>query len=420
MLNQVALGYSLVVDGKRQVVAHRLNVAPARPDAPVDAGALLGALAEVWPQAQAAAARPGMAGGAALRKGSVVLNVAGEGLLMGLLHAQTQALTNAQASDQAVDQTQPPMPSVVIEVPAFLMQDPAISGTVRAAQAAGVAMWIKGRGAVELATGLKGFFSHVLCENAEAFTTRCAVPWVHAGIGNLAAWDESARKGLSLGAGWPLVEVKPTSSSRPKVAPEMQVVMELIGRIDREEPIERLEATLKADASLAFRLLRYLNSPAFGLAVEVSSFRHAVMMLGYAKLKRWLGLLLVSASKDPNQVPVMHTAVRRGLLMEELGRGSGDAEMRGELFLCGVFSLLDRMLQQPIAELFASLPMPERVRQALGDGQGPFVPYLQLVQAVESGSPFDRQEAADALLLDVSEVNRALLAALATARQLEA
>jgi c-di-GMP-related signal transduction protein len=38
---------------------------------------------------------------------------------------------------------------------------------------------------------------------------------------------------------------------------------------------------LKNDPTLAFRLLRYINSPAFGLSVEISSFRHALMILGY-------------------------------------------------------------------------------------------------------------------------------------------
>ena len=74
--------------------------------------------------------------------------------------------------------------------------------------------------------------------------------------------------------------------------------------------------------------MRYINSPAFGLRVEISSFRHAIMLLGYQRLKRWLALLLATASKDNNMKPVMFAAVRRGLLLEELARDAGDAEMR--------------------------------------------------------------------------------------------
>jgi EAL and modified HD-GYP domain-containing signal transduction protein len=199
----------------------------------------------------------------------------------------------------------------------------------------------------------------------------------------------------------------------------LQVVLELINRVDREEPVPRLEAVLKKDPTLAFRLLRYINSPGFGLAVEINSFAHALMMLGYQRLKRWLALLLVSACKDTTMTPVMFAAVRRGLIMEELARGSGDEALRGELFICGVFSLLDRLLDQPFAELLRLVPMPERVGQALLDESGPFQPYLQLVQAIEDESVIDVREGADRLLLGMGEVNRALLAALSAAIQIE-
>jgi AraC-like DNA-binding protein len=89
------------------------------------------------------------------------------------------------------------------------------------------------------------------------------------------------------------------------------------------------------------------------------------MLLGYGRLKRWLALLLASSTKDANAKPLLFAAVRRGLLLEELVRHQGDAELRGEMFICGVFSLLDRLLNQPFVELLASVPVPERVRQAL-------------------------------------------------------
>ena len=196
-------------------------------------------------------------------------------------------------------------------------------------------------------------------------------------------------------------------------------MVELIRQVDAAEPIEKLENTLKRDPSLAFKLMRYINSPAFGLRVEISSFRHAIMMLGYKRLKRWVALLLATASKDVNMRPVMFAAVRRGLLMEELGRSAGDEEMRSELFICGVFSLLDRMFQQPFSDLFASIPVPERVVQALTKESGPFQPYVNMVHAIENESLFDFREAADALMLGVSEVNRAQLRALTAASQLE-
>src|SRR4029450_10419854 len=194
---------------------------------------------------------------------------------------------------------------------------------------------------------------------------------------------------------------------------------ELIRRVDGEEPIDKLESTVRRDPSLAFKLLRYINSPAFGLRVEISSFSHAIMMLGYQRLKRWLALLLATASKDVNLKPIMFAAVRRGLLMEELVRGNGDEEQRNEVFICGVFSLLDRMFQQPFKELLGSIPVPQRVYQALVEDAGPYQPYIEMVRAVESESLYEFRETAEKLLMSVSEINRAQLRALMAAAALE-
>jgi EAL and modified HD-GYP domain-containing signal transduction protein len=154
----------------------------------------------------------------------------------------------------------------------------------------------------------------------------------------------------------------------------------------------------------------------------VASFRHALMLLGYQRLKRWLALLLASASKERDMRPVMFAALRRGLLMEQLARasvGGGDEQMRNESFICGVFSLLDRMLGQPFEALLQSVPVPEGVRQALVDGAGPYAPFLEVVRAVENESIFDIRECAERLLLGEGEINRAVLRALASATQIQ-
>jgi len=245
---------------------------------------------------------------------------------------------------------------------------------------------------------------------------------VQAGVRTVIDMEAAFARGAEAVLGWPIDDAVTTTAARSGkavAAPGMQAIVELIHQVDKEQPIEKLEGTLKRDPALAFKLLRYINSPAFGLRVEISSFRHAIMMLGYQRLKRWLALLLATASKDVNLKPVMFAAVRRGLLMEELVRGSGDEEMRNEMFICGVFSLLDRMFQQPFSELLDTIPVPERVRQALTENAGPFQPYIELVRAIEGEALYEFREAADTLMLSVSEINRAELRALMAASELD-
>ena len=93
--------------------------------------------------------------------------------------------------------------------------------------------------------------------------------------------------------------------------------------------------------------------------------------------------------------------------------------MGSELFICGVFSLLDVLMGQPFDALLKSIPVPQDVHDALVQGTGRYRPYLDMVRALEQEALFDIRSAAEALMLSAAEVNRALLGALVAARQLE-
>lgn len=397
ILGQVALSYSPMVDRNRAVAATRLTVFPLRPGARLDAGALLQEVAEVWPE-----------GG-----GQVSLNVLSESLLHDLIEAQ-------------------PSPNVMVEIPAFMAVEEAQSEAIKALHRNGNSLLLKGRPLRELPREILPCFKHSIIELAEdrrvneskpAAGVERSIGYIQSGVSTLADMEGAFGRGAVAVLGWPMddaVVASAASKGKDKGAShDLQVIVELIHRVDQAEPIEKLEATLRRDPTLAFKLMRYINSPAFGLSVEISSFRHAIMMLGYNRLKRWLALLLATASKDANLKPVMFAAVRRGMLMEELARASGDEEMRNEMFICGVFSLLDRMFKQPFPELLQSIPVPERVYQALAEGSGPYQPYCRLIDAVEGDELDAIRESCDALISDPAEINRTLLKALSLAAQLD-
>jgi EAL and modified HD-GYP domain-containing signal transduction protein len=396
ILGQIALGYSPFIDRNRSVTATRLTVMPLRPDAVLDVAQLLHEVGNVWPASG----------------GRVSLNVVSESLLQDLLGAQPSA-------------------NLMVEIPSFMATDVANAPSIAALHASGSTLLLKGRPLQELPRQILPCFKYSIIdladerrlgENTAPPGVTRTILYVQSGVRTVADMEACFQRGAEAVLGWPIDDAVTTTAARSGkqvAAPDMQVIVELIHRVDKEEPIEKLEATLKRDPPLAFKLLRYINSPAFGLRVEISSFRHAIMMLGYQRLKRWLALLLATASKDVNLKPVMFAAVRRGLLMEELSRGVADEEMRNEVFICGVFSLLDRMFQQPFAQLLESIPVPERVRQALADESGPFQPYLDVVRAIESESLFEFREAADKLMMSVNEINRAQLRALMQAAELE-
>jgi EAL and modified HD-GYP domain-containing signal transduction protein len=398
ILGQVALSYSPMVDRQRAVAATRLTVFPLVPGAALDAAALLDEVAAVWPD-----------GGQ-----RVSLNVLSESLLHDLLAARPSA-------------------NVMVEVPAFMAADPEHTEAIRALHGRGNTLMIKGRPLRELPREVLPCFKHSIIdladdrrvgETAQPGGVVRSIGFVQSGVHRLSDMEQSFDRGAISVLGWPMDDAIAQNAAKggsaaKAGATDMQVIVELIRRVDQAEPIDKLEATLRRDPTLAFKLMRYINSPAFGLSVEISSFGHSIMLLGYNRLKRWMALLLATASKDANIKPVLFAAVRRGMLMEELVRGLGDDEMRNELFICGVFSLLDRMFRQPFGELLQTIPVPERVYQALADGTGPYRPYCDLVKAVEGDELQPIRDACDGLISSPAEINRALLQALALASQLD-
>ncbi|MDC8784285.1 EAL and HDOD domain-containing protein [Roseateles koreensis] len=389
-LGAVALGFSPLIDRQRMVTATRLTLMPLRPDAKLAADEVLAGMAEIWPASG----------------GRMVLNVLNEALLSELLQAQ-------------------PSPNILIEVPAFMAGDAELAPHLQRLKATGVTLLLKGAPAQALAPELEACFKfNVLDEGEASLTVPAGTPRLArliSGLRTSEAIDAAFKRGAEGVLGWPMQGAYEQAPGSPKseIQADLQVIVELMSRVDQDEDIERLEQTLKRDPSLAFKLLRYLNSAAFGLPVEVSSFRHAIMLLGYPRLKRWLALLLTTASKDHSMRPIMYGALRRGLLMEELAKSMSDNELRDEMFICGLFSLLDHMLKQPFSKLLQSIPMPERVRQALVDGNGPYQPYLELVHAIENESVYDFRSAAEQLMLGAEEINQCVLRALAKAAQLE-
>ena len=393
ILSQLALGYQPMIDRHRLITAVQLTVFPSPPGAALQADELLALLADSWPA----------------DTGRLVLNIADEGLLTQLMSARLP-------------------PPLQLEVPAFMVIDPQHAAALKALHASGATLLVKGRPLAPLAPELLPCFNSAIIDLADERRDGLPppggvarhIPHVQSGVASVAEMTDAFSRGAVAVLGWPFEPAPPPKATGRAVKAGIAAVVELINRVDRQAPVDQLEAVIKNEPTLAYKLLRYINSPVFGLRMEINSFGQAIMLLGYQRLKRWLALLLVSGSGDPALRPLAFAAVRRGLLMEGLGRDSGiDPDQCSELFVCGVFSLLDRMLQQPFAQLLASIPTSAAVSDALQFQRGPFQAYLSLVQAIEASSLFDIRDATDALMLEPATVNAAVLRSLADARQLD-
>ncbi|GAC1319522.1 MAG: hypothetical protein NVSMB28_09460 [Collimonas sp.] len=153
------------------------------------------------------------------------------------------------------------------------------------------------------------------------------------------------------------------------------------------------------------------------MKAEVQSPRAALALLGYEALFQWLSLLLATASSSGYSPVLMETAIIRGRFSELLGQKclpKGESE---NLFVAGIFSLLDRLLGVSMEEVLASIKLSDQAAVAQLTRSGPLGPYVALAEACELNSPLVGP-LASSLKISPTEVNQAHLSALAWAQNL--
>ena len=208
---------------------------------------------------------------------------------------------------------------------------------------------------------------------------------------------------------------KPETLSARVIHPTFSNALELLNLLRMDADLRQVEQILKRDVALSFKLLRYVNSAAAGLNTTISSFSHAVTVLGYKKLYRWLTLLLVTASDDGRAPPALQkTAVTRGRFMELLGEQLGlNHDDCDNLFIVGMFSLLDVLFDMPMPNILEHLQLPVPLIEALSERKGQMGALLQLTCSCEDGQLAGVVELSAQLKLSAEQLNQAHVAALA-------
>jgi len=210
----------------------------------------------------------------------------------------------------------------------------------------------------------------------------------------------------------------PETLSAKTINPAYENVLLLLNKVRENADAPEIEKFFKHDVALTFKLLRYINSVGFGLSCEIESIRHAIAILGYQQLYRWLTLLLVTAGQATTPHALLITAMTRGRLTELLGQDYVESRDRDNLFVVGMFSLLDAILETPMEKVLERLSLPAAVSDALLTRQGMYGPFLELTEACEQGDAEKIEDLATSLQLEPKKINSAHLDALSWAETL--
>jgi len=196
---------------------------------------------------------------------------------------------------------------------------------------------------------------------------------------------------------------KPIIRPETKIPANKAMQLRVLKEVNRPElALDELEGLIKQDVSMTYRLLRFMNSAWFGLRYEVRSIRHALVLLGPKEMRKWASMLIVRSTGSDKPRELLVRSLARARLAELIGPLSGLGEHASSLFLTGMFSCIDAMLDVPLSSALEDLALHQDIKSALLGTPGPFRTVLDTILSYEEGDWAGFEAHARALQLELN------------------
>jgi len=178
---------------------------------------------------------------------------------------------------------------------------------------------------------------------------------------------------------------KPEILQNKDLSASQMTLMKLISQINSAEfDVPSLAESISHDVSITYKLLTYINSAYFGRLQPISSIRQAISYLGEKGFKLFASLIITSKLAKDKPDALVKMATVRARFLELVGN-----ELKidsSEMFLLGLFSIIDAMLDRNMEEILKQLPLSDKINAALLDRTGELFIYIRLIETYETGN----------------------------------
>ena len=177
-------------------------------------------------------------------------------------------------------------------------------------------------------------------------------------------FDEAKKFGYKYFQGY--FFTKPVIISTKDVSAYKITYLRLLKEVRGEDfDFNKIEEILKSDVSLPYKLLKYINSAYFSIKNEIKSIKQALVLLGIEGIRKWLTVVLLGNLAEDKPEELAALSIVRGRFCELLGEKLNLKDKVNELFLVGLFSLIDTMIGRPKQEILEEIYLVQEVKDAL-------------------------------------------------------
>ncbi len=229
-------------------------------------------------------------------------------------------------------------------------------------------------------------------------------------------YDSGKQAGYDLFQGF--FFAKPEMKSSQTIEGNKLAYLRLLEQINRPDArIEELEQTISADVSLTYKLMRMINSAWFGFKREICSIRHALVLLGPNEVRKWASLATLNILAEGKPSELIARAMIRARVCERLAWLTHLDDRSSELFLLGMFSLIDAIMDAPMQQIMDKLPLSADIKAVLLGGDNDLRALFDSMLCYETGSWERFDFYADALSIDQEAVSQTYMDSLKWVRQ---
>lgn len=177
---------------------------------------------------------------------------------------------------------------------------------------------------------------------------------------------------------------KPEMVKTKSLSPSQMAMAELLYETSKPElDLSSITGVFERDVSLSYKLLRYANSPIFRRRNEISTIKQALVTLGSAELKRFLGLMFATNVNPDKPSELINSAMARAKFCELVAQDVNAPIDTSIAFLTGLLSLIDAILDESIESIMEKLPLAQEIKDTLLTKKGVMAALIKLLELIE-------------------------------------
>ncbi len=182
---------------------------------------------------------------------------------------------------------------------------------------------------------------------------------------------------------------QPISIKHTQIAPLKINAIQLLNIVNNEDfSMEEVSRVISQDTALSVALLRLVNSPAVGVRQKISSIKHAVVILGQKEFRKWATTAVTRNMSFDKPSELVRLSLVRAKFAENLAQSVGLVLQASNLFLTGLFSVIDIVLDTTMEEALKILNVTTPIKNALLGKRGPLSSVIDLIHAYEKADWF--------------------------------